>query len=320
DGILPPETDGEGFRARILERYDGYSWDGRSRVLNPWSVFGVFQENAFRNFWLDTGTPRFLSELAGKDWRIRSIFMTGSYLTSSMNSIDIGKMDPVALLFQSGYLTVKRREPDSGDWRYHLRFPNLEVEAAVYQLALGLEAPIKNMPVLRQKAEALLASLAGLDASGFQAAFETVLAGLPFKAHPANEGHYQDILLMALGAAGQGYESESRSGDGVLDVHLRTAEGNDYIIELKHVKGQDPGTGKELSQTQLEDRMEKAAAEALKQIEDKKYALKFQGGGNMIYKLALVIGRRSDVLAVFEKAGNWRLVREPDGGMRVAPE
>ncbi|MDR3153029.1 MAG: AAA family ATPase, partial [Deltaproteobacteria bacterium] len=39
DGILPPETDGEGFRARILERYDGYSWDGRSRVLNPWSVF-----------------------------------------------------------------------------------------------------------------------------------------------------------------------------------------------------------------------------------------------------------------------------------------
>jgi hypothetical protein len=317
NGILPPEATLENLKGLILSKYDGYSWDGKVRLLNPWSVFNAFGKNRLGDFWLRSGAPKFLSELAEKDWRVHEIFRMDSYLDETLNDIDIGDMSPAALLFQTGYLTVDRREAVSGDFRYYLRFPNLEVEAAIFKLTLGLEEPIKLLPQLRENAKALLAALAGLDPSGFQKAFETILASLPYVTHTPYEGHYQAILLLTLGSVGQRYESESQSGDGVFDVSLQTAQGDAFVIELKYVSRKDPNGGKDLPDDRLKAKMGDRATEALAQIEEKKYARKFQGAANNVYKMALVIGGYTDVLAVFEKADNWRLVKRPDGSYRV---
>jgi hypothetical protein len=64
--------------------------------------------------------------------------------------------------------------------------------------------------------------------------------------------------------------------------------------------------------------MEKAAQKALDQIEDKKYDRKFQGQGQKIFKVALVIGHYSEVVTVIQEAKNWRLVPDlVDGLFRV---
>jgi hypothetical protein len=320
NGALPAGAGKEDLRRELLASYDGYSWDGQSRLLNPWSVLNAFAEGIFKNYWIESGTPNFLPALARKDWRIYEIFQAGASLTAEINAIDVGAMAPLPLLLQSGYLTVDWIDKSSKEWRFHLRLPNQEVEASMFTQALGLKSVIKELPAMRVRAEALRAALAGLDADGFQAAFETVLGSIDQNLHSPNEGYYHTVLMLYLGLAGQTYESEGRSGDGVFDVHLRTASGDDIIIELKYLSTVNPRSKKELTAAQLAAAMRRAAGQALKQIESKKYQLSFQGEGKAIYKMALVVGGYTDALAVFEKADNWRLATGPGGRLRVVRE
>jgi hypothetical protein len=124
--------------------------------------------------------------------------------------------------------------------------------------------------------------------------------------------------------AGQSYEAEGSVGDGRFDVHLRLLDGTDHIVEIKRVdlslserkistakkleEPKSPTADKEREkQSKRRELMNKALIEALTQIEDNKYAKKFQGSDNEIYKTALVIGGRADVRIVFERAANWSL-------------
>ena len=58
----------EGFDSRenalsgILAWHDGYSWDGKSRVLNPFSLLSFFMQKRFASFWFASGTPKFLTQ------------------------------------------------------------------------------------------------------------------------------------------------------------------------------------------------------------------------------------------------------------------
>jgi sorbitol-specific phosphotransferase system component IIBC len=106
-----------------------------------------------------------------------------------------------------------------------------------------------------------------------------------------------------MGSADQLYDSETSSGDGMLDIHLQTADGTDFIIEMKYVSGKND-QGKNLTAEQLKTKMNEAAMEALNQIEEKKYDQRFKGAGNKIFKVALVVGRYANVLAIFEMALN----------------
>jgi hypothetical protein len=315
--FLPPEATVDDLKKELLTLYDGYSWDGEYHLLNPWSVFEAFEINELGNFWFTSGTPSFLNELAHKDFNIYEIFQTDTHLKGNQNAIDIGNMKPLALLFQSGYLTVDHREVIANEKRYYLRFPNLEVQSSIYQLTLGLEDAIKTLSALKIQAEALWVSLSNLDPEGAEEAFSDILCGFPPNIHSPYERYYQVIFLMALGVAGHSFVSESRPGEGFFDVQLQTANGDNFIIEMKYVSAESGPEKPELTQDELNKRMEEAAQKALAQIEAKKYARKFRGQGNNIYKTALVIGDQTDVLVVFEKAENWHLVRDNQGLWKV---
>jgi hypothetical protein len=136
-GSLLKDATVELLREELINKYDGYSWDGNSRLLNPWSVVSVFNETEFENFWLNTGPSRFLSQLLGNDFKIHEIFSADNFLSKGLNVVEVGNMQPLALMFQAGYLTVASKEFVDGAARYYLRFPNLEVESAVYGLTLN---------------------------------------------------------------------------------------------------------------------------------------------------------------------------------------
>lgn len=52
--------DREELLGKVKEWYNGYSWDGKTFVYNPFSVLSFFQKSDFQNFWFSTGTPTFL--------------------------------------------------------------------------------------------------------------------------------------------------------------------------------------------------------------------------------------------------------------------
>jgi hypothetical protein len=117
----------------IKEQYNGYSWDGETRVYNPVSILNLFDSGNFGNFWYQTGTPKFLVSLIKQEKY--DIADTSNFIatTDSFNSEELGSINLKSLLFQTGYLTIKKRKRIGLRAYYELGFPNLEVKESFYQ-------------------------------------------------------------------------------------------------------------------------------------------------------------------------------------------
>lgn len=131
-----PQTE---VMATIKEWYNGYSFDGNSQLYNPFSLLSFFYHQEFENFWFETGTPTFLVEsirdkgINPKDFeriRVDNLFFT----KFSLEDLDI-----VGLLFQTGYLTIKKLERQKFRKTYILSYPNEEVRYSMtYHLLSAL--------------------------------------------------------------------------------------------------------------------------------------------------------------------------------------
>ncbi|MDR1083442.1 MAG: ATP-binding protein [Deltaproteobacteria bacterium] len=310
-GDLEPDATEEDLKNKILDWYDGYSWDGQTRVLNPWSVLNFFERYEFSEYWFDSGGTSFLADFI-KERKINlASFNSRDFLTDSLNTIDVGaNFSPTTLLFQAGYLTVGRTEKiGEKKKKFYLRFPNLDVQAALSSLWLFLDSPIEAPLLLKRQAQTVLETLIQRRADDFQKTFASFLAAVPWQIKLGYEAYYNTVFLWAMSMADQTWACQDSAGDGQFDVHINTRDGNDYIIEMKYVREKEKG--RKLSKEEIRIKKAEAAKEAMTQIEDKKYALKFQGQGNKIYKTALIIAGRNDVLVIFEEAKNWTLELDP---------
>jgi hypothetical protein len=234
--------------------------------------------------------------------------------------VDVGSFEPTALMFQTGYLTVRTdRPPFAQD--YFLGFPNLEVRASLIPLLLFSEKThLKKPYLLFSQAKAILAALTERDERGFEASFSSFLSNLPYELHLPYEAYYHTVFILAMALAGQTVTAEVEAGDGRYDVHLKALTGDDYIIELKYLNLNDlePLPTKKLNKNnKINKELAKKIDEAMNQIESKKYTKKFQGLGNRIFKSAVVISGRVDVKTVFEEAKNWTLVKTSEGVYQV---
>jgi hypothetical protein len=92
-GSMPLEASSDDLRARILEWYDGCSWDGKTRILNPWSTLEFFPNARLSDYWLTSGPPSFMDmdALAGDSRMNFSSMKNVPCLTDSVNAVDIGQ-------------------------------------------------------------------------------------------------------------------------------------------------------------------------------------------------------------------------------------
>lgn len=112
----------------LKNNYDGYHFGcGLTDIYNPFSVLSALASSEIDNFWFSTGTPTFLIKLLQKnDYDLSRLGGEVEYdpmmLTGSVVSAD----DAVPMMYQSGYLTIKRYDPMFGT--VFLGYPNREVE------------------------------------------------------------------------------------------------------------------------------------------------------------------------------------------------
>ena len=87
--------------------YNGYSFDGRSYIYNPFSILNFFYNKEFNNYWFKTGTPTFLINMAKTQ---KYDFLENKELLVDNNffdKFDIEKIGFDVIMFQTGYLTIK---------------------------------------------------------------------------------------------------------------------------------------------------------------------------------------------------------------------
>jgi hypothetical protein len=116
---------------KIREMYDGYTWDGKTSVYNPYSTLSFFRKNEFSNYWFETGTPTFLINRLKKRNLAKTVLDPVIVDSSAFDSYDPDTLGDIPLLFQTGYLTIKNKEMTDGDSQYTLEVPNLEVRESL---------------------------------------------------------------------------------------------------------------------------------------------------------------------------------------------
>ena len=109
---------------QIKHKYNGYSWDGKTFVYNPFSLLHFLDEGQFRNFWFKTGTPAFLIELLRKQRMPGNKLKTYQVEDTFFDTFNIEQGIAIKpLLFQTGYSTIKNKEPRGTRIFYTLDYP-----------------------------------------------------------------------------------------------------------------------------------------------------------------------------------------------------
>lgn len=248
----------------IRKWYNGYSWDGENFVYNPYSVLNLFNANRFRNFWFTSGTPTFLIQLIkGHKSEIKD-FENLAVENYTFDSYDIENMDIAALLFQTGYLTVKKITIEDLVETYHLSYPNKEVRDSFLTYLLG-EFSQNNISssirILNQINKAL--SIGNID--GFIREIKSLFSSIPYHIFiKEREAYYHSIIYLTLKLAGANIGCEDSTNTGRIDAVLET-KNRIYIMEFKLGSEQ----------------------EALEQIKKKKYYEKYLGSGKEIVLLGI---------------------------------
>ncbi len=255
----------------MTQWYDGYQFsdvaeiDGQSvKVFNPWSVLLFFDENKFSNYWFATGSPSFLFEVM-KQQSFSPIELNNIRASSAqLGTFEIDKISLPTLLYQTGYLTIESYNPLNR--MYILKMPNTEVEISFFEQLLSniTQAPAAAtdncLTFVRQ----------GLDEGNIDfwcQALQNFFAEIPSIMHSHFENYYQSIIFAIIKTAGFDTRVEDQTNLGRIDMTIITSK-LIYIIELK-TRG--------------------SVQDALKQIEDTKYAQKYLMAGKKIILVGIFI-------------------------------
>lgn len=118
--------------SRLRELYDGYRFreDGQP-LYNPYSLISALASGRLRSYWCSSGQSSILSQTLGRFWR-KLPDLEGPYITiDELETSDFSLENPQVPLYQLGYLTIGSADDVMGE--YVLRFPNVEVQDALYK-------------------------------------------------------------------------------------------------------------------------------------------------------------------------------------------
>ena len=259
---LAGDEDVEVYKEKIKKWYNGYRFHKNAKtVYNPVSLAKFFESGGeFNNYWFATGTPSFLMELTKKtEFDFRSVIGGDSVPEIAFSAFEVDNIDPLALLLQTGYVTIKNTEERFGQTWYFLDFPNMEVTTAFSAYILNSYAGKKQTDGVRFVAE-FATSLLNNDLKKLRKAMEVFFAGIPYDVHKKQESTFQGIFFSLFRLLGVYIEAESTTNDGRIDAVVQTPKAI-YIFEFK--LDNDPT--------------------ALAQIKEKEYFKKYQLDKREIY-------------------------------------
>ena len=230
---LAGEQDIDAYKAKIKDWYNGYRFHKNAKtVYNPVSLAQFFESSGeFNNYWFSTGTPSFLMALTKQKKFDFEAALKEPVPQVTFNAFEIDNIDPLTLLLQTGYVTIKGSEERFGQTWYYLDFPNTEVTTAFSAYILNSYAGKTQTDGVRFVAE-FATSLLNNDLKKLRKTMEVFFAGIPYNVHKKQEANFQAIFFSIFRLLGVYVEAESSTNDGRIDAVIRTPQAI-YIFEFK---------------------------------------------------------------------------------------
>ena len=230
----------EGVDMEQVKRwYNGYNFLG-DKVYNPFDILlFIRNQRTFKSYWFETGTPRFLVELIKKNSYFIPKFNGLQVNESLVNSFDLENLNLETILFQAGYLTIKRQLPLDVRFGYELGFPNMEVQMSFNDYILqSVTSVSENEPIRRE----LLALMNTGDIAGLEPVIKRLFASIAYNNYTNNdieryEGFYASVLYACFASIGVDIIAEDVSNKGRIDLTLKVG-GKIFLFEFKVTDGE----------------------------------------------------------------------------------
>lgn len=253
----------DGMSELLREHYDGYHFvPGTDGIYNPFSLLNVLAKQRLDSYWFETGTPTYLVELLKKnDYALEEIDNTIVGI-ESLSGIDAADTDPIPVIYQSGYLTIKDFNPRFQS--YTLGYPNREVEEGFtkfllphYTASRGTRSVFEIQNFVREVESG--------DIDGFFTRLRSFFSDTTYEVIRLQELHYSNVLYIVFKLLGFYTQVEYHTSNGRIDLILQTPD-YIYVMEFK---------------------LNGTAEEALAQINEKGYALPFEKDPRTLYKIGI---------------------------------
>ena len=249
--------------AELKECYDGYHFTHNSiGMYNPFSLLNAFKYREFGSYWFETGTPTYLVKLLQKHHYDLERMTHEETDAQVLNSIDSESTNPIPVIYQSGYLTIKGYDEEFG--MYRLGFPNREVEEGFVRFLLPYYANV-NKVESPFEIQNFVREVRSGDYSSFFRRLQSFFADTTYEVIRDQELHYENVLFIVFKLVGFYTKVEYHTSEGRIDLVLQTDKFI-YVMEFK---------------------LNGTAEEALKQINEKHYALPFEMDERKLFKIGV---------------------------------
>ena len=248
---------------KLRDYYDGYHFTYNSiGIYNPFSLLNAFKYQEFGSYWFETGTPTYLVELLKKHHYDLHRMAHEETTAEVLNSIDSTSDNPIPVIYQSGYLTIKGYDVEFGNYR--LGFPNNEVEEGFIKFLLPFYASVNTVEASFE-IQKFVREIRSGDYESFFRRLQSFFADTPYELVRDLELHYQNVLFIVFKLVGFYVKAEYHTSEGRVDLVLQTDKFI-YVMEFK---------------------LNGTAEEALRQINEKHYALPFERDGRELFKIGV---------------------------------
>ncbi|RHR61736.1 AAA family ATPase [Parabacteroides sp. AF17-28] len=248
--------------AKLKEYYDGYHFvENTEGIYNPFSLLNTFKYNKFGSYWFETGTPTYLVELLKRNHYDLERMAHEETDADVLNSI-YGDDQPIPVIFQSGYLTIKGYDERFG--LYRLGYPNREVEEGFIKFLMPFYTRF-NKQESAFEIQKFVREIEIGEVDAFFRRLQSFFADTPYELIKDLELHYQNVLFIVFKLVGFYVKAEYHTSEGRVDLVLQTDKFI-YVMEFK---------------------LDGTAEEALQQIDERHYARPFLSDIRKLFKIGV---------------------------------
>ena len=253
---------------RLKKQYDGYHFtEEMTDIFNPFSVLNALNDKKLDNYWFASGTPTYLIKLIDRGKTDMQEMVSHQYAKGYFMAYKADVEDPLAMIYQSGYLTIKGY--DETREQYKLDFPNNEVRNGFVTLLANDYCGRRNDP--KNLVLDINEMLDECRLDDMREALSGFFASIPYNANYQErawsyESHYHYTLYLIFRLLScYTTLTEKENSRGRADIIVETAD-YVYIFEFK---------------------LDGTAAEALKQIDDKGYAEPYAADKRKLFRIGV---------------------------------
>ncbi|WP_061547362.1 ATP-binding protein [Cylindrospermopsis raciborskii] len=262
-------------REAVRSWYNGYNWTGPESVYNPYDILMFIDKGKiFHNYWFETGNPTFLVKLFQANRYFLPNLEHLEVTEEILESFEVERINPVTLLFQSGYLTIDHTFIRRHRSMFALKIPNMEVRLTLNDHFINAYTEIVNEKSAIQ--DSLYEYMCNGDLESTVKALKRLFAGIPWRNFTNNdlanfEGYYASVLYAFLSSLNARIIPEDITNYGQVDITAILGD-HIYVMEIKVVDGE-----------KVKENL------ALKQIRKCNYAQKYrEEPGKTVHEVGLV--------------------------------